>query len=60
MGEFAEDKFLIREVCGPSIRGLVGGKERISERASAGLARRPALLLRVDPKDDNSFALLSN
>lgn len=24
MGEFAEDEFLIREICGPSIRGLMG------------------------------------
>lgn len=59
MGEFAEDKFLIREVCGPSIRGLVGERKK-NLWESAGLARRPALLLRVVPKDDNSLGLLSN
>lgn len=24
MGKFAEDEFLIREICGPSTRGLMG------------------------------------
>lgn len=37
MGEFAEDEFLIREVCGPSIAEPNGGIKGIRERVSAGL-----------------------
>lgn len=37
MGEFVGNEFLIREVCGPSVTGLMGGMERFREETFAGL-----------------------